>query len=339
MQFILSRTPFRISFFGGGSDYPAWLERSGGAILSTTIDKYIYLSCRYLPPFFGIRHRIVWRHVELVDTISEILHPAVREGLRYLKFDDSRGLEIHYQADLPARTGMGSSSSFVVGLMAGLKALQQKQASRKDLALLAIDLEQNTMGDIVGSQDQIAAAYGGFNRIEFMKGGGFDVAPVGLSADREAEFTARLMLFYIGSNRFSSDIARSVVAGMDANQAKIERMVALVDEAIDAIKSGDLDDVGHMLHETWTLKRGLSDQVSTSTVDEIYDTARAAGALGGKLLGAGGTGFMLFYVPHEFQTTVREAITPHCMEVPFRFDKTGSTIIHQSEQAAEDTSK
>ena len=330
MQFVLTRTPFRISFFGGSSDYPHWYAENKGAVLSTAIDKYVYLSCRYLPPFFGVRHRIVWRHVELVDSITEILHPAVRQGLEYLDFDDSRGVEIHYQADLPARTGMGSSSSFVVGLINGMSALRGQNLSKRELADKAIDLEQRWMGDTVGSQDQIAAAYGGFNHIEFEKGD-YKVNPISITSQRRNDFLSNLMLFYIGSNRLGTHIANSVVKSIRTGNKSVERMVNLVDQAVNILQSdAPLEDLGHMLHETWELKRSLSSKISTTLIDEIYEIACSSGALGGKLLGAGGTGFMLFYVPENKQNDIREVLKHRCMEVPFTFDETGGTIIHHS---------
>jgi len=325
---IISRTPYRISFFGGGTDYPAWYREEGGAVLSTTIDKYCYLTCRVLPPFFNLKHRIVWSHIESVFSISEILHPAVREGLRFLDFDDSVGLEIHHQGDLPARAGMGSSSSFAVGLIKALKALRGQIISKRDLALLAIELEQERLMDNVGSQDQVAAAYGGFNLIHFERSGEFRVDPVPLPASRLQAFQDRLMLFYTGSSRLSSKIAGEVMKNLPNKQTEMRRMLALVDHSLEILTGqGDLDDFGRLLHEAWQIKRGLSSEVSTPALDHIYEVAREHGAIGGKLLGAGGTGFMVFYVPPDRQQEVKEAL-PQCLPVSFKFEQEGSVLLH-----------
>jgi D-glycero-alpha-D-manno-heptose-7-phosphate kinase len=325
---IISRTPFRVSFFGGGTDYPAWYLEEGGAVLSTTIDKYCYISCRYLPPFFNIRHRIVWSHIETVATISEILHPAVRAGLRFLGFDDSIGLEIHHQGDLPARTGMGSSSSFVVGLIKALTALRGQMISKHELALKAIELERNELKEQVGSQDQVAAAYGGFNVIHFLRSGDICVQPVTIPASRLAELQSRLLLFYTGSSRFASAVAAEVVSNLQSKRKYLREMRSMVDRAISVLNSSNgLDEFGRMLDETWKLKRELSTSVSSATVDEIYQTAIDHGALGGKLLGAGGTGFMVFYVPLENQPQVIRALSTY-LHVPFKFENEGSALIY-----------
>lgn len=333
MSIVMSRTPLRVSLFGGGSDYPEWFRREGGAVLSTTIDKYLYISCRYLPPFLGIRHRIVWRHVELVDTISEILHPAVREGLRYLGFDDAKGIELHYQGDLPARSGMGSSSSFVVGLLLTLSRLKGNHLDKHRLAEMAIDLEQNRMKETVGSQDQVAAAYGGLNVIRFRQDGAFEVQAIGLKPEREADLVSRLMLFFPGKSRIASEVATDVTGNLVARAANIRRMTAMVEQGAKVLRDGSLDDVGGMLDEAWRLKRGLSERVSSEDVDNLYARARRAGATGGKLLGAGGAGFMLFYVPVERQDEVRRALN-ECTHVPFALDRDGCRIIYSADNMA-----
>ncbi|MBM4244051.1 MAG: kinase [Deltaproteobacteria bacterium] len=330
---ILSRTPFRLSFFGGGTDYPAWYRREGGAVLSTTIDKYCYLSVRQLPPFFTTRHRVVWSHVETVGTIAEILHPAVREGLRLLGYDDTTGIEIHHQADLPARAGMGSSSSFAVGLVKALTALRGQMIGRHALALTAMRLEQEVLAENVGSQDQVAAAYGGLNLIEFRKSGEIRVDPVTARPDRLVELQRHLMLFYTGTSRFASAIAGDMLANLDARRAALLRMRAMVDEAL-AILTGDgsLDDFGRLLHESWLLKRSLSPMISNETVDDLYAKAVRHGALGGKLLGAGSSGFLCFFVPPHRQASVLRALAGH-LHVPFAFENEGSRIIHYGVQA------
>jgi len=330
MSMVVCRAPFRVSFFGGGSDYPEWYRDEPGAVLSTTIDKYIYITCRYLPPFLGTKHRVVWRYVEQVDSIGEILHPAVREGLRYLNFDDSLGIELHYQGDLPSRVGMGSSSTFVVALLKALTGLRGLKADQQKIAEMAIELEQVRMKETVGSQDQVAAAFGGLNVINFHQNGRFDVNPLGLSPERERELSSNLMLFFPGRSRFSSDQALSVTQNLPNRVAEIRRMVAMVCEGEAILRHGDLMDFGRMLHETWQLKRCLSDRVSSPEIDDLYDRARRAGAVGGKLLGAGGTGFVLLYVPRECRAAVIDALTPQCVNVPFALEREGVRTVHQS---------
>jgi D-glycero-alpha-D-manno-heptose-7-phosphate kinase len=312
---IISRTPFRVSFFGGGTDYPAWYREEGGAVLSTTIDKYCYLSCRVLPPFFTTRHRIVWSYIENVSTIAEILHPAIREGLRFLEFDDAVGLEIQHQGDLPARSGVGSSSAFLVGLLKALIALRGQMISKPELAARAIELEQERLKEHVGCQDALAAAYGGLNAIYFSPDKEVRVEPVTIPASRVEELEQRLMLVYLGTSRIASVIAADVVANFANRRWQLRRMRATV------------DDFGHLLHEGWMLKRELSAAVSTAAVDAVYATAREHGALGGKLLGAGGTGFMLLYAPPERHAAIRDALAT-CVHVPFRFEREGSTLVY-----------
>ena len=325
---IISRTPYRISFFGGGTDYPDWYLQQGGAVLSTSIDKYCYLICRFLPPFFEVRHRIVWSHIETVNTISEVLHPAVREGLHYLGYDDSLGIEIQHQGDLPARSGIGSSSSFSVGLINGLLALKNESIDAHGLALKAIELEQDILKESVGSQDQMAAAHGGLNVIRFCEDGSISAEPVDISQARIAELESHLMLIYAGTSRLASEVASRVTANFPNKTAALTRMRQMVDEGTSLLQGdGSLDGFGELLHEGWTLKRSLAEGVTTSQIDEIYEAARSQGAIGGKLLGAGGGGFMLFFVPPEKQDQVRQALDRY-LSVPFSFEHTGSTIIY-----------
>ncbi|GGF23978.1 GHMP kinase [Aliidongia dinghuensis] len=327
---VISRTPFRLSFFGGGSDYPAWYLKHGGAVLSGAINKYCYISCRRLPPFFGIRHRIVWSHIETVNSISEILHPAVRVGLQMLGHKDADGIELHHEGDLPARSGIGSSSSFAVGMINVVSAMHGRRLTRHELALAAIDLEQNWLKDHVGSQDQVAAAYGGLNVIRFNTDGSIGVEPIGLAPQRRELLEGRLMMFFAGTTRLSTDLAKKLIDNLDAKRREIEAMEQILHQAIPILKNGDLDDMGNLLHESWLLKRSLTSSISNDTVDDIYDTARAAGALGGKLLGAGQAGFMAFYVPERSQDKVRAALR-NLIEVPIRFDFSGSTLINLEE--------
>lgn len=324
---IISKTPYRISFFGGGTDYPAWYREQGGAVLSTTIDKYCWISARYLPPFFSNKHRIVWSHIETVSSISEILHPAVREGLRFLGFDDAVGVEIHHQGDLPARSGIGSSSSFSVGLINVLLALRGESIGRHELALKAITLEQDVLKECVGSQDQMATAYGGFNVIHFGRDGDIRVEPLAVAPGRLAGLESSLLLFYLGTTRLASDIAEAVVGNLAANGEALRAMQSMVDLAVDILAgTGPLDEFGRLLDKGWRLKRGLADSVTTPLLDEIYETALSQGALGGKLLGAGGSGFMVFFVPPDRQPAVLRALA-RWLYVPFKFEREGCTLI------------
>ena len=324
---IITRTPFRISFFGGGTDYPDWYLKEGGAVLSTTIDKFCYISSRIRPPFFDNKYLIVWSHIEAVSSIPEILHPAVREGLRYKGINGEVGLEIHHQGDLPARAGMGSSSSFAVGLLKALTAHKGKMIGKQELALQAIDLEQNWLKEKVGSQDQVAAAYGGFNIIHFLKSGEIRAEPVTISK-RLKELESKLMLFYTGTSRLSSEIAGEVIDNLASKQAVLHKLRAMVEEALSILNgTGTLDDFGKLLDDGWNLKRTLSDNVSNDRIDRIYAKAKKAGAIGGKLLGAGSSGFMVFYVPTEKQEKVRDVLDGF-LYVPFKFENEGSKIIY-----------
>ena len=322
---IISRTPYRISFFGGGTDYPGWYRQHGGAVLAATINKYCYLMCRYLPPFFEHRIRVVYSKIESCHKIDEIAHPSVRESLRYLKMD--RGVEIHHDGDLPGRSGMGSSSSFTVGLLNALHALQGRAVGKKQLAAESIHLEQEVLKETVGSQDQVCAAYGGVNRITFLPNGDFTVQPMMLLPERLAELNSHLMLFYTGIKRTASDVASSYAVSMDERAVLLNQMRACVDQSCEILSSGQsLVAFGELLHQAWLAKRALSDKVSNARVDTMFDEARAAGAIGGKLLGAGGGGFILLFVPPEKQAKVRKQLS-RLIEVPFEFEFTGSQII------------
>ena len=322
---IISRTPYRISFFGGGTDYPAWSRRHGGAVLSATINKYCYLSCRYLPPFFEHRIRVVYSKVEMCQKPEEIAHPAVRETLRYMKI--TRGVEIHHDGDLPGRSGMGSSSAFTVGLLHGLHALQGRVAGKKQLATESIHLEQDILKETVGSQDQVCAAYGGLNKIAFLPGGDFSVQPMTLSRERLEELNSHLLLFYTGIKRTASEVAATFVAGMERRTKLLNRLGASVEQSCGLLKgSGNLKDFGKMLHEAWLAKRELSAQVSNPQVDALYADARNAGALGGKLLGAGGGGFLMLFAPPSRQGRIIRRLG-RLIQVPFQFEFGGSQII------------
>ncbi len=322
---VISRTPFRISFFGGGTDYPEWYERHGGSVIATTINKYCYLTCRYLPPFFEHRFRVVYSKIEDRQHVDDIAHPSVREVIRYLQID--RGLEIHHDGDLPARSGMGSSSAFTVGLLHALYALQGCMPDKHRLAQESIHIEQKVLQETVGSQDQVSAAYGGFNHITFFPNGEIVVHPIILSRERIREINAHLMLFYTGIKRTASNIASSYVNDLEQKKRPMRIMKALVKESLSVLNCGrDLAEFGELLDESWQLKRSLSDKITTPYMDEMYNAARAAGAIGGKITGAGGGGFMLLFVPPEKQTTVREALRS-LLHIPFTFEFSGSQIV------------
>jgi D-glycero-alpha-D-manno-heptose-7-phosphate kinase len=327
---IISRTPYRVSFFGGGTDYPVWFQEHGGAVLATTIDKYCYITCRYLPPFFEHRSRIVYSRVEHVQEPDQIQHPAVRESLRYLGITD--GVEIHHDGDLPARAGLGTSSSFVVGLLHTLYALKGAMPSKLQLALDAITIEQERLRENVGCQDQTLAAIGGFNLVEF---GGPDVVrvrPVTVTPARLRALESNLMLFFTGFSRTASEIAAEQIRQTPNRARELEAMQQMVYEGLSILcGAGDLTDFGTLLDEAWRLKRSLTDTISTATIDDMYAAARSAGAAGGKLLGAGGGGFLLVFAEPAVQPRVRERLR-NLLEVPFRFEDGGSQIIFYSPQ-------
>ena len=323
---IITRTPFRISFFGGGTDYPGWFREHGGTVLATTINKYCYITCRHLPPFFEYKHRIVYSNIENVKHNDEILHPAVRAVLNWKKVDD--GLEIHHVADLPARSGLGSSSSFTVGLLHAVQGLNGEMSNKDDLARDAIHVEQNIIGENVGSQDQVSAAFGGLNRIEFHCNDSFDVAPVILPDFRREELRDHLMLFFTGFSRIASEIAKSKIDNFKKREKELKLMRSMVDEAIAILQdvSEPIDSFGKLIDASWQYKRSLSDRVSTPEIDSIYRTAMDAGAIGGKILGAGGGGFLLIFAYPERHAAIRERLNK-LIHVPFDFEDSGSRIV------------
>jgi D-glycero-alpha-D-manno-heptose-7-phosphate kinase len=328
---IISRTPFRISFFGGGTDYPPWYLKHGGSVLVTTIDKYCYLACRYYPPFFDHSFRISYIKSENCQTIDEISHPAVRGVLNYLNWD--RGLEIHHVGDLPARGGLGSSSSFTVGLLHALHGLNGKMASKLQLAQESIHVEQQILKETVGSQDQTSAAFGGLNHIIFSPNGEISVRPLTLSTERMHELQSHLMLFYTGIKRTASDVAQSYVNNIDEKSTLMKALTDMVNEGLSILHgTGDIAEFGKLLNEAWQVKRKFSAKVSNAHVDAIYDTAVSAGAIGGKILGAGGGGFMVLFVPPDLHAQVREKLS-NFIHVHFKFEFSGSQIIfYDSEQ-------
>ncbi|MDB5313985.1 MAG: hddA 2 [Gemmataceae bacterium] len=322
---IICRTPYRISFFGGGTDYPGWYRQHGGAVLATTIDKYCYLTCRHLPPFFEHRLRIVYRKIETCETVDQISHPAVRETLRFLKID--RGVELHHDGDLPARSGMGSSSAFTVSLLNALHALRGEITTKHQLAREAIHIEQDVLKETVGSQDQVLAAHGGLKHVRFQPDGEIEVSPLVLPAGRVAELKAHLLLVYTGIARTAADVAKSYVARIETRRRQLRIMKELVDESIEVLASGmNILAFGDLLHEAWQAKRSLSSIVSNGEVDDLYERARTAGAVGGKLTGAGGGGFLLLFAPPEKHREIIDALDGR-IQVPFEFEPAGSQII------------
>ncbi len=322
---IITQTPFRMSFFGGGTDLPVFFNRHGGAVLSTTFDKYAYVTVRKLPPFFDYKTHVTYSKDEKVSENSQIAHPAIRNAMEWLGMRDIR---MTYEADLPARSGLGTSSSFAVGMLSAFYALKGQYADKTRLANDAIYLERELCREAGGLQDQIAASFGGFNRINFTQDG-YSVNPVVISPERKAQLNDCLMLFFTGFSRFSFEIQRETEVSAQDKTKELQQMKELVDEAEKILydRTVSLDEFGRLLDYTWRLKRGISSRVSTDSIDEQYERAMEAGALGGKLLGAGGGGFLLFYVPLERQAAVREALAGQ-MYVPFRFENEGTKIIY-----------
>lgn len=321
---IITKTPFRMSFFGGGTDMPEFFREHGGAVISTSFDKYCYVNVRHLPPFFDYYTELSYAKTERVVDVNEIEHPAIREAMKMLDMHDIR---LTYEADLPARTGLGTSSSFAVGMLNAFYALKGKYADKKRLSKEAIYLERALCNEAGGWQDQIAAAYGGLNRINF-HGDSFDVQPIIISPERKRQLNKNLMMFFTGFTRFSSEIQQSSKSIEDKTSQLLD-MLAIVDEAEMVLedKYSDLDDFGRLLDKSWRLKKQTGNKVSTGSIDELYEKAITAGALGGKLLGAGGGGFLLFYVPEEKQPAVLKAMEK-LMYVPFEFENGGTRVIH-----------
>ena len=329
---VITKTPFRMSFFGGGTDYEEFFKEFGGSVISTTFDRYCYVTVRHLPRFFDYSTRIAYSKVENVSSIDEIVHPSVRETMRFL---DMKHLHVSYDADLPARTGLGSSSSFVVGMLNSFYAMEGKYVDKKRLAEEAIYIERTLCKEDGGIQDQIAAAYGGFNRL-FFREDGFRVTPIVMREERKQQLNENLMLFFTGFSRFSSDIAKSQKKATKSKIEELKHMLALVDEAEKVLfdAKSDLNDFGRLLHESWTLKRGLTSDISNDSIDVVYNRALKSGALGGKLLGAGGGGFLLFYVEKDKQEKVRESLKD-LLYVPFGFENDGSRVIYYAAEKYE----
>lgn len=321
---IITRTPFRMSFFGGGTDFSGFYNEHGGAVLSTTFDKYCYVTVRHLPRFFDYKTHLTYSKEEKVNSYEEIRHPAIRNAMQWL---DMHELRLVYDSDLPARTGLGTSSSFAVGMLEAFYALKGKYADKRKLADDAIHLERVLCNEAGGIQDQIAASFGGFNRIDFSQDG-YNVNPVIISPERKKSLNDNLMLFFTGISRFSSDIQKTTEKSMKDKTAELLKMYELVGQAEQILtdKNRDLDDFGRMLDYTWKLKRGIAEGISSDSIDDQYNRAIKAGALGGKLLGAGGGGFLLFYVPREKQENVKAALKGQ-LHVPFQFENEGTKVV------------
>ena len=330
---IITKTPFRMSFFGGGTDMEDYFKENYGAVLSTTFDKYCYVNVRHLPRFFDYSTELSYSKIERVTDVEDIQHPAIREAMKML---DMQEIRLTYEADLPARSGLGTSSSFAVGMLNAFYALKGKYASKKKLADEAIYLERVLCGEVGGWQDQIAAAFGGFNRINFGPDG-YEVIPVIISPERKKNLNNNLMMFFTGFTRFSSEVQKVNNATVAENKkSKLKRMYELVDEAEIVLtdKNRSLDDFGRLLDMTWRLKKGTGSAISTNGIDELYERGIAAGALGGKLLGAGGGGFLVFYVQPEQQEAVQEAMRD-LLYIPFEFENGGTRVIHYTPEIYE----
>ncbi len=320
---IVTKTPFRMSFFGGGTDFPAFYRAHGGTVLSTTFDKYCYVTLRHLPSFFDYSSEFVYSRTERVRDNKDIVHPAIREAMIW---QDVQHVRLAYDADLPARSGLGTSSAFAVGMLHAIHVARGEQVDKQTLACEAIYLERKLCRESGGVQDQIAAAFGGFNRIDFA-GDDFTVTPVRISSERKSTLEGRLLLFFTGISRYAMALERAHEQAISDSLAAHMRMRDMA-RAATALLEGEapLDDFGALLHEGWCLKRGITDHITNDHIDACYQKAMAAGALGGKLLGAGGGGFLLFYVPEEKQAAVRMALG-ELIEVPFCFENGGSQMV------------
>jgi len=328
---IITKTPFRMSFFGGGTDMPQFFKEHRGAVISTSFDKYVYVTVRHLPRFFDYSSELIYAKTERVKKIDDIEHPMVRNAMKML---DMKELHISYDADLPARTGLGTSSTFAVGLLNAFYCLKGKYRSKKELADDAIYLERNLCNEAGGWQDQIDASFGNLNRIDF-DSRGYHVNPIIINPERKKQLNENFMLFFTGFSRFSSDIQTATEKNLKSKESQLIEMLGLVDDAERILTSKeDMDEFGRLLDYTWKLKRGITDQVSTDSIDAVYDRAIKAGATGGKLLGAGGGGFLLFYVKPEVQKKVQEALRD-LLYVPFEFETAGTRVIHYTPESYE----
>lgn len=330
---IITKTPFRMSFFGGGTDMESFFREYGGAVLSTTFDKYCYVTVRHLPRFFDFSTHLTYSKMEFVKGVDEIEHPAIRNAMKML---DMHEIRLMYEADLPARSGLGTSSSFAVGMLNAFYALKGKYADKRKLADEAIYLERVLCEEIGGWQDQIAASFGGMNRIEFNRDGTYDVRPIIIHPDRKKQLNENLLMFFTGFTRFSSEMQKANAIGYAEKIKQLQEMYNLVNDAQRILedKHSDLDEFGRLLDKTWQLKRQTGGAITTNSIDDLYEKGIAAGAYGGKLLGAGGGGFLLFYVCQEKRESVMEAMKD-LLFVPFQFEDGGTRIIHYTPESYE----
>ena len=330
---IITKTPFRMSFFGGGTDMESFFKEYGGAVLSTTFDKYCYVNVRHLPRFFDYSTELSYSKTERVTNIDCIDHPAIRNAMKML---DMHEIRLTYEADLPARSGLGTSSSFAVGMLNAFYCLKGKYADKKRLADEAIYLERVLCQEAGGWQDQIAASFGGMNRIEFNKDGTYDVKPIIIHPDRKKQLNDNLLMFFTGFTRFSSEMQKANATGYAEKIKQLQQMYELVDEAERVLedKHSDLDDFGRLLDKTWRLKRQTGVAITTDSIDGLYDKGIKAGALGGKLLGAGGGGFLVFYVTEDKRDRVKDAMKD-LLYVPFKFEDGGTQVIHYTPEMYE----
>jgi D-glycero-alpha-D-manno-heptose-7-phosphate kinase len=324
---IISRTPFRISFFGGGTDFPLFYNEHGGTVLSTTIDKYCYISCKELPPFFNYQHRLVYSKTEEVNSIDEIEHPSIREVFNY--YNIKKGLEILHFSDLPARAGLGASSAFTVGLINCLNVIMEKKITKMDLALSAIEVEQNWIKENVGSQDQVATSFGGLNKITFTANNAINVVPVHIDEDRADELQKHLMLFFTGTYRNSSDISKHHILDTQKNIDSLLIMKQLAEESIKVLTDSNVSvtQFGKLMHQSWDLKKRLTNKVTNEKIEDIYTAAISAGAISGKILGAGGGGFMIIFAKPGDHENIRKTLSG-LLEVRFEFESEGSKILN-----------
>ena len=328
---IITKTPFRMSFFGGGTDIESFFRSYGGSVLSTTFDKYCYVNVRHLPRFFDYSTELAYSKTERVTSIDQIQHPAIRNAMKMLNMYEIR---LTYEADLPARSGLGTSSSFAVGMLNAFYALKGKFVDKKRLADEAIYLERVLCEEAGGWQDQIAASFGGMNRIDFNRDGTYEVNPIIIHPDRKRLLNDNLLMFFTGFTRFSSDLQKENAMGYAEKTKQLQEMCSLVDDAERILedKHGNIDDFGYLLDETWKLKRQIGGSITTNSIDELYEKGKEAGALGGKLLGAGGGGFFLFYVQPEKRESVMKAMKD-LLYVPFKFEDGGTRVIHYTPES------
>lgn len=328
---IITRTPFRISFFGGGTDYPEWYKKNGGSVISTTINKYSYINLRWLPQVFEYKHRIRYYQQEEVNSLDEIRHPTVRESAKLLNIKN--GIEVVHNADLPARSGLGSSSSFTVGLLHALHTLKNNMPTKRELAMQAINVEQNLINEVVGSQDQVAAAFGGFNYIKFDDINGFNVEPIVINDKKINQLQKNLLLCFTGFSRTASEIAKEQINQIYDKKNELNTIKNITKEALEILLNNkySINEFGKLLNDQWEIKKKLSNKITNRHINDIYNTAINNGALGGKLLGAGGGGFILFYAEQKNHNKIINGLKTKLF-VPFRFDTGGSRVVYYARE-------